>query len=161
MQITIEQFSRRRTYLAGVAMAFAVLVLPLCAVNIPPIADYPNHLARMWILATGAHDLFLSTMYTSAWHIIPNVAVDLVIPPLVGILPLYLAGRLMLAGALLLPVIGVLALHRVLHGRWSLWPLSVCLIAYNWIFLAGFINFLIGVGIAFLLEWRCAKRSAY
>ena len=50
----------------------------------------------------------------------------------------------MLAVTLLLPVMGAVALHRAVHRRWSLWPLSSCLIAYNVVFLLGFMNFLLG-----------------
>src|SRR5262249_41099229 len=58
---------------------------------------------------------------------------------------------LTLGATLLLPVIGTVALHRALHQHWSLWPLGSCLIAYNVAFFLGFMNFLIGLGVALLI----------
>ena len=112
--------------------------------------DYPNHLARLWLLSMSPPDPILSSMYAPDWHLLPNLAIDAIMPPLLRALPLDVAGRLMLAVTLLLPVTGAVALHRAVHRRWSLWPLSSCLIAYNIVFLLGFMNFLLGLGVALL-----------
>src|SRR5712672_732238 len=50
-----------------------VLVAPLAVVDVPPLLDYPNHLARAYILAHGLADLHLSQMYVPHWAIIPNL----------------------------------------------------------------------------------------
>ncbi|HUB11450.1 MAG TPA: hypothetical protein VMB34_05795 [Acetobacteraceae bacterium] len=135
------------------------LVAPLFVVQIPPLTDYPNHLAREFVLAFGAHDPILSRIYGQSWGIIPNLAIDIVMPPLLHIVPLYDAGRMMLALALLLPVAGVAAYHRAAFQTRSFWPLASGLVAYNGLFLLGFMNFLISVGMALLgaaawVAWR-------
>src|SRR4051812_31996957 len=137
-------------YVLVAAFVVAGLLLPLFVVEIPPVLDYPNHLARVWLLSMAPPDPTLSCMYAPDWHLLPNLAIDAIMPPLLHVLPLYVAGRLMLAATLLLPVVGAVALHRALHRRWSLWPLSSCLIGYNVVFLLGFMNFLLGVGVALL-----------
>ena len=48
---------------------------------------------------------------------------------------------------------------RAAFGRWTAWPLAGGLVAYNTLFLLGFMNFLIGIGLAFLaaagwIAWR-------
>jgi hypothetical protein len=87
-------------------------------------------------------------MYRQHWAIIPNLGIDLLVPWTLSFLPLYLAGRIMLALTLLLPVIGTIAYHRALFGGGSFWPLSSFIVAYNLVFLLGFHNLLLSYGIA-------------
>ncbi len=86
----------------------------------------------MLVLERGADDPVLSAMYAVDWHILPNIAIDVLLPPLLHVLPLDVAGRLFIALALLLPFIGTVALHRSLFGRRSLWPFAAVLVVYNW-----------------------------
>jgi hypothetical protein len=132
------------------AIAACVLVAPLFTIDVPPIVDYPNHLARLYITAHGSSDPWLSHMYKQQWAIIPNLGIDLLVPWTLSFLPLYLAGRIMLALTLLLPVIGTIAYHRALFGGSSFWPLSSFIVAYNLVFLLGFHNLLLSYGIALL-----------
>ncbi len=134
-----------------------LLAAPLLLVDVPPLLDYPNHLARLTLLATD--DPVLTAMFTTQWAIIPNLAVDLIGPPLIRLFPVHTAGRIVLALCLLLPFAGVLAYSRALFGRLHPWPLASALIAINAPFLLGFMNFQIGVGAALLLAafwitWR-------
>ena len=149
------------TWWVALAGILAVLLVPLCVVSVPPLQDYPNHLARAYVLAFGANDPFLTRMYAPNWHMIPNLAVDVVLPPLLHVLPLPVASRVMLGIVLLLPLAGVLALHRSLHRRRSFWPLACCLVAYNAIFMLGFVNFIIGLGAALLVAalWVSLRRT--
>ena len=138
----------------------AVLLLaPLLVVEVPPLLDYPNHLAKMWVLAFGAGDPVVARVYSTHWSIIGNLGVELAMPPLLPFIPLYWAGKIFLALALLLPWLGAVALNRAtLPGR-SAWPLAGCLVAYNSLYLLGFMNFLIGLGLGMLgaagwIAWR-------
>ena len=146
----------RRTLLAAGA---ALLLAPLSVVDIPPLLDYPNHLAKLWLLAFGAADPVIAKVYSTHWSIIGNLGVELAMPPLLAFIPLYWAGKIFLALALLLPWLGAVALNRAsLPGR-SAWPLTGCLVAYNSLFLLGFMNFLIGLGLGMLgaagwIAWR-------
>ncbi len=140
----------RLGYMLLAGLALIGLLLPLFVVEIPPILDYPNHLARIWLLSTYGRDPILSRMYAPDWHLIPNLAIDVVVPLLLRVFPLYVAGRVALAMTLLLPVTGTIVLHRAIHRRLSAWPLASCLIAYNVVFLLGFMNFLLGLGVALL-----------
>ena len=120
---------------------------------------YPNHLARAVILAFEATDPVLSRMYRARWAIIPNLGTDLVLPPLLHVLPVHLAGRIVLGVAILLPVIGTIAFSRATFGTRSAWPLASGLVAYNGTLLLGFMNFAAAIGIALLLAaawiaWR-------
>ena len=55
-----------------------MLLVPVLLVEVPPILDYPNHLARCYVLAFGGTDPILQQMVTANWRLIPNLAVDLV-----------------------------------------------------------------------------------
>ena len=141
------------------ALLLAALLAPLSIADVPPILDYPNHLARFVLLAAGPDDPVLGPVFTPSWTIIPNLAADVIGPPLLRLLPVHVAGRMLLGGILMLNLAGVLALHRALFGGRSFWPLASGLVAYNSTFLLGFLNWQIGSGLAMLfaaawLRWR-------
>ena len=151
--------SRRGAWWAVLALLAAVLLAPLLIADVPPVLDYPNHLARFVLLAAGPDDPVLGRMFTPSWSIIPDLAIDVIGPPLLHVLPVHVAGRCLLGGILLLNLAGVLALHRALFGRRSYWPLASGLVAYNSGFLLGFMNWGVGSGLAMLfaaawLTWR-------
>ena len=143
----------------ALAVLCAILLAPLALVDVPPLLDYPNHLARATVLAFGAADPVLSRMYASHWAIIPNLGTDLALLPLLHVLPIHLAGRVVVGCAILLPVFGTIAYSRATFGTRSAWPLASGLVAYNATLLLGFVNFVAAVGIALLLAaawitWR-------
>ncbi len=137
----------------------ALLLVPFLITDVPPILDYPNHLARLVLLHAGPDDAVLGPVFTPHWTIIPNLAIDVIGTPLLRVLPVHVAGRCLLGGILLLNLAGVIALHRALFGRRSYWPLASALVAYNCTFLLGFLNWQISGGLAMLsaagwLTWR-------
>ena len=83
------------------ALLCVILLAPLALVDVPPLLDYPNHLARAVVLAQGASDPALSRMYAAHWGIIPNLGTDLVLPPLLHVLPVHLAGRMVVGLSLI------------------------------------------------------------
>ena len=136
-----------------------VLLVPLTIVDVPPLLDYPNHLARLFVLASLPADPVLARFYMPHWAIIPNLALDLTVPPLLRVFPVHIVGRAVVGLTLLLPVLGAVAYHRALTGRLSYWPLGSALFAYNGALLRGFLNFIASVGLALLLAavwiaWR-------
>ena len=42
-----------RSFWLVFAAAACVLIIPLFAIDVPPIVDYPNHLARLYIIVTA------------------------------------------------------------------------------------------------------------
>jgi hypothetical protein len=151
---------RRALNVAWPAAVFGlcvVLLAPLLIVDVPPLLDYPNHLARVFVLASLPRDPTLARFYTAHWSIIPNLSLDLAGPPLLHILPVHVVGRLLIAAAVLLPTVGTVAYNAALGGRW--WALAVGLVVYNSCLLGGFLNFQISIGVALLLaaawlRWR-------
>jgi hypothetical protein len=129
----------------GTAGLFLVVLasIPVFSTNLPPLVDYPNHLARFWLLATGGN-----SFYAVHWAPLPNLAGDLIVPVLARMMPLELVGKLFLVGIFALIVGGAVWLNRMATGDWRLWPLLTAAFLYNRTFLWGFINYLFGLGIA-------------
>lgn len=140
-----------KTDLYGWATVYTLVALialtPLAVIDVPLLADYPNHLARMYILSNLDDNLFLSEYYTKSFDFIPNLAMDLITPLAIEFIPLNVAGRLFLALVLLSTLASVSLLHRILFNRWSVWPLSAGLLLYHGSFMAGMVNFSLGVGL--------------
>ena len=133
-----------------VMLASALLVLvPLLLTDVPPLLDYPSHLGRLTVLVAADHDL-VRQIWTPKWSPIPNLAMDVVVLGLARQVSLHLAGKIFVAFALLMPALGAITLHRALYRRRSWWPVGSFAVAYNGILLAGFLNFLFGLGLALL-----------
>jgi hypothetical protein len=133
------------------------LLAPLALCDVPPLGDFPNHLARVWVLSRLPADPVLARMYVAHWAVIPNLGLDLAMPPLIRWLGVYTAGKVAIAASALLPVLGCIAYHRALGGRG--WALGAGLLAYGGSMLLGFLNFQISIGLALLLAsawlaWR-------
>ncbi len=139
--------------LAAFTLLLALAWLPVLSVTVPPLLDYPNHLARMHILADDGRSAWLTQFYRVRWSPLPNLAMDLIVPPLARLLPLVVAGRVFLLLLLTAMAGGAAVLHRVLFGRWTAWPLGAFLLLYNRMLLWGFVNYLFGLA---LLPWALA-----
>ncbi len=77
------------------AILLAVSLSPLLFVAIPAMVDYPNHLARMYILASVGTPA-ANPFYQTAWALYPNLAMDLVIPQMARVTGVENATRLFL-----------------------------------------------------------------
>lgn len=146
------QQEKSAAYWPHPGLVFAALFL-LCAVpvslgTILPLVDYPNHLARMYLLTHLPSSPTLQTFYAIDWHPVPNLAMDAVVPLLSRIVPLVSAGKIFVLLTFLLLAGGAAGLHRVLFGRWTLWPCLAFLLLYNRVLLWGFLNYLFGIGLA-------------
>jgi hypothetical protein len=144
----------------GKVAALFVLLLAITSIPIalhpwPPMSDYVNHLARMHVIATISTDPDLARFYEIDWQVIPNLMMDLVVPPLVRVMNVYLAGQIYTFLSFVLILSGTVALHRALFRRWSVLPLIAFPLLYNNIFLVGTMNYVFGIGLALwaLASW--------
>jgi hypothetical protein len=134
--------------LVVLGMAMALALAPVFVTTIPPLADYPNHLARMHVIATRGVDADLARYYEIHWQIIPNLIMDMVVPLLTRVTDIYHAGQAFAVICVLLVATGVLALNRALFGGWPVIGLAALPLLYNHIFLVGLMNYWFGVGLA-------------
>jgi hypothetical protein len=144
----------------GAVAALFILLLAITSIPIvlhpwPPMSDYINHLARMQVIATINSDPDLARFYEIDWQVIPNLMMDLIVPSLVRVVNVYLAGQIYTISSFVLILSGTLALHRQLFGRWSVLPLIAFPLLYNNVFLVGTMNYVFGIGLALwaLTSW--------
>ncbi|GAC1426456.1 MAG: hypothetical protein NVSMB6_26750 [Burkholderiaceae bacterium] len=132
---------------------FAIVLIPFALCSPLPLADFPNHAAHMYILAETHHSADLAKYYLPQWSFITNLAMDILVPPLIPLLSPE-QGMVLFSGmTLFLIASGAIMVNRALYGRWSLAPFLVFLLLYNRQFLWGILNYLFTVG---LLLWAFA-----
>ena len=138
--------------LAPILIHLALLapLLAVLAADVPPLVDYPNHLARLWLEGGGAAAAPVSAMYRIEWDTLTNIGIDLLAVVATPLFGYAIVGRLFVAAALLLPALGGALLWRALHGRFHWWQFSFALLAWNMGLVMGFLNFEIGLGVALL-----------
>ena len=149
-----------RLGVAAYVVLCALALSPLLWAAVPPLVDYPDHLARMWVLLHAKDIPALASNYIVDWRLLPNLAMDLVVPALAQLMPLEVAGRVFIALIMLGFVLATALLHRVLHGRVGLLPLASLLFVYNLVLYWGFVNFLFTAVLALLAfsGWIASER---
>lgn len=131
--------------------ALALLAVPVLSVRMPPLLDYPNHFARIWLLAGGAGAPPVSDFYAVDWsNASTNMGIDILAAVLGAALPASVLAPLFLLAALILPPLGAAALNRAVFGGWHWWQVGFAALAWSATLLAGFLNFQIGLGLALL-----------
>jgi hypothetical protein len=149
-----------RLYWTVMAVVAAVEIAPLFLIEYLPLVDLPNHEARIKILAHYGSNPTMQKFYVVDWRPIPDLAFDLFAVPLVrlGLSPLE-AGRLFLAVAALLYLLGGHLLAKAARGKRSWLGVILPLLFYNSMLFDGFINFVFGFGVflvayALWFRWR-------
>jgi hypothetical protein len=139
-----------RALLAVFAALMLAAAAPLFLVDVVPLANMPNHMARIRILAEIGQDPALAAYYRLNWGLQPNLAVDLLLTPLAGFIPPLELGRWFTLLCMLTLAGGTLAAYRAINGRLDLWPAALFLFLYNHVLIWGFLNFLFGLGLGLL-----------
>jgi hypothetical protein len=145
-----------------VATLLVAVLLPLGLVDILPLDDYPNHLARMHLLA-AAGTLDANPFYEVTWRLCPNLAVDLLVPQLARLMSVESALKFFFGFSQFLIVTGAIAIERQIRGRHVISGLVALLVLFNVAFNFGVLNFEFGVGIALwaIAVWIKLRDSAW
>jgi hypothetical protein len=138
--------------LAACAVLSLVLAAPIMAMSVPWFCDLYFHMARMAILE-NPHAAHISDWYRPDWRLVPNLAMDLLVPTLAKAIGAAAATRVFVALIFVLTFTGTVALHHAIHRKVTWFPLVACLFIYNWIIFLGFANVLFGNA---LLLWASA-----
>ena len=144
--------SKRQTYSAILLLvASALVLLPVVVFPLPPLLDYPNHLARLWLIEGGINIPPLNHFYAENWNgIATNIGIDIAAKTLKGVVPALLLGQILLGLSVLLPPLGAVMLNVTEFGGIDPWHLLFLFFAFTLTLLAGFLNFQIGLGTALL-----------
>jgi hypothetical protein len=123
-------------------------IIPLAILELPPLNDYVNHLVRLRMIAEWGSDPHLLDIYNVEWVIVPNLAVDLILPPLVQLIGEFAAGKVFIIALFILQMSGIAAIQRATYGRVTFAPLLGTLFLYNLCLLYGLMNYLLSVALA-------------
>ena len=89
---------RRITARAWIFLIVVALLAPIWTVRYPPIVDYPNHLASAFVLAHLNDPSFhFSSFYAADWNANPYLAMDVILVGLQRLMPIEIAGRVLLS----------------------------------------------------------------
>ena len=136
----------------ALAAAAVLLVLPLWIVKYPPLLDYPNHLARIFIL-THINDpnYQFSQYYTVTFGPYPYLTMDVLLMGLQKVFNFFTGGRIILSlCALGVPLAAWFFVRQANRENTSLacWGL---LTGYNIFFLWGFVNWQLSMALVILV----------
>ena len=157
-------FARHGTLLT--ALLLLPMLIPVWATTQPALGDYNNHLLQANIVLHYADPEYgYAAGHTLAphWYLNTTALSTILLVGLGAVLPMTLAGRIVLTLYLVLFVTG---LARLLDRTENRLPLLLAgpILAYNFTFTTGFINFAYGVvggmwALLFLLRWRERGRA--
>ncbi len=145
--------------LAAHLLLASVVLAPFVSVAVPALGDMLNHLARMHVLAGIGGSVELQRFYVVRWAPIPYLAMDAIVPLLMRIVPVYLAGKLFVCACVVMPAAATMLLHYVVHRRASLVPAAAFLLCTNYLLALGFLNYLFSASLAVMLfaGWVAAR----
>ncbi|MDF0697046.1 hypothetical protein PYR71_11075 [Rhizobium sp. MC63] len=150
-----DELVARQDSTVAIAVFVAFVATLVVLFRFPPILDYANHYARIWLLSGGIGERPFPEVYTVDWNrTFTNVGIDLLaawMGPLVGADRL---ARALLFLAIVLPPLGAISLHRALFGGRHYWQIAMLSLGWCATMIGGFINFQIGLGMA--LFFACA-----
>jgi len=150
--------SRRLVTALFVAFFATLLLLPMWIVRYPPLLDYPDHLARSFIVAHLNDPAYrFRDLYFTEWGPYPYLGMDLSLIALERFLPVETAGRVFLSICVLgIPLAGWLFLREAnpRHEQLSAW---ILLLSYQVFFLEGFLNFHFGTVLSLLALTVCLR----
>ncbi|MDB5700523.1 MAG: conserved rane protein of unknown function [Sphingomonadales bacterium] len=157
-ETSTSAFGNRKLWLI---LLVAVSALPMLVVSIPGAADYPSHLARVFVFSQIGHGTALDGYFTVNWRWIGNLGIDL---PTLLLTPMFgVEGAMRLVSALIAPltVAGIFMLSRSVHGRVSGSAMLALPFAIAQPFLFGFLNYCLSVGLALIVAalWNHNSRN--
>lgn len=150
-----------RAHAVVMGIVLALSWFPVLVTRFPPLCDYPNHLARTYILHHLGDVPAFGDAYRAEWHPYPNLAIDLVGRALLVVAGPELAGRLFLCAVAALIVLGADHLGRAIHGG-PTWTAKVAgFLVWNGFSFYGFVNYLFGLGVFLfaLAAWLRARAA--
>lgn len=144
------------------ALFVAVVFVPLLTIDIPPLVDYPNHLARQYILERLPRSEALRQFYVADWHATPYLAMDAVVQTLARAMSVESAAKIFVALMLCLLAFAPLALNLALYGKVTWAAVVGLLFVHNMTLSLGFVPYVfsLGYGLCLLALWISFREGA-
>ena len=147
----IERFLGNRLVVLYIWAATLIVTLwPILNAHMPPGSDLSVHLARVYAIHNMAQDADLQQFYDVHWEVLPNLAFDLVVLPLLYVMPVYVAGKVFVILSVLMTFAGVALIRKQMYGQVGYMPLLTAVFVYNAPVAIGLTNFYFGIGLALL-----------
>lgn len=147
-RLTVLVNGRAVCVAAAHLLLLGLCLYPILGVAMPPLIDYPNHLARLHILTAIDSDPVLQSIYRVEWGMVSNLAMDTLVPLLAPAIGLEAAAKGFIAAGLALIVLGTVLIRRALFGSAGFASLAVYIFLLNHTVAYGFANYLLGIGVA-------------
>jgi hypothetical protein len=116
----------------------------------PPIADMPNHVARLF-LECHREDPILASLYQVRPALIPNISMDLANIALCGLVSPSMVFKGILAASIVTMAIAGAVIQNKAFGAASVGLLVVPATALNLVTFMGYVNFLSGIAVLFVM----------
>ena len=152
------------TYWGFAALLVVAVVAPLFLLGVPPLTDFPAHLARVALLSDAPLDPLLSRAWQIDFRLLPNLAMDVFVVLVAPFVGPELGLKIFLSVGAALWVTGAMLLYRALWRQWGVQPLFAIFFVINPVFTSGFVNSYVGMGLALTAAgaWALApKRPAW
>jgi hypothetical protein len=130
---------------------YVTACIPIFSVEILPLSDLPNHLARAYILDHLDTDPLLQKYYLAHWRLFAFQSTDIILPWLTHMLGVSFGQQLFVAATFALLLGGTIAIHFVLFRKVGFWPAAVVLFLYNFPLTGGQVSFMFSTGLGLLL----------
>lgn len=145
-----------------VVFSAAVLIIIVTITGLiesPAMVDYMNHLARMELIASGRPN----PAYVVHWEFIPNLAMDLLVPPLAQLIGAAAATKAFLIASQVLVVSGAIALEYAVKGRLGLAGLAALPVLFSTSFGWGLLNlnFALGIAVWGIAAWVALRERGW
>jgi hypothetical protein len=134
---------------AAVTALILSVTLPLWFTSLPPLIDLLTHMARYRVQIDYSGDPLLQHNWDFHWAIIGNLGVDLLVWPLSRLIGLEPAVWVIVTAIPPLLAWGMLRTARTIHGRIPGTALAALPFALAYPFQFGFVNFWLGLALAF------------
>lgn len=135
-------------------------IIPLLAVNFPPLVDLYGHLGRYAVQTELYQRPELQPYFSYEWKLIGNLGTDIVVQILHPVLGLDNSVRLVVITNQMLAASAILWISREVHGEITPFSIMALPLIYAFPFAYGFINFTLSMALALMTfaAWLCLRR---
>ena len=162
IEIVTPDGTRGRTdphYIGLYVLTVAIALFPVLTVNVPPLVDYSNHLARNYIISNIAGTPHFNERFELLYQPIPNLAMEFVTVPLIPYIGVESAGSIFILATIVLFAVGCFLIASYAAPAGSNIPIGVVFFPFGFTLFYGFINYLFGISVFLVtfglwLRWR-------
>lgn len=142
-------------FLIGVVLSCLIILVNQ---NLP-FLDYPNHLARYYLLTRDYQSPLYNQFYANNFRVIPNIGVDVLMAGFGRIIEPSLALRILLIGTIASASLGYAKLSLLRNqGQWHPAVILIPLTLFSFSLILGFLNFVLAASV---LPWAIYLYERY